>query len=522
MENLRLIVLSFLALALLSAWGQSGQSADSRRQAPNILLLVVDDLKPAAGSYGDKEVVTPSIDRLASTAVSFENAYCQQAVCAPSRISFFTGKRPDRTRVYDLNTFMRDMNPDIVTMPQFFAAHGYETAGLGKLMHGARDNDPRSWTVPYQEDKALKYAKGYKFPADGKYQDPRIKDAANEARRKGMKRKEIRDHLKGEGLYPCVEALDVPDDAYQDGAIATQGIELMKDLAGSDKPFLLALGFHKPHLPFAVPKKYWDLYDREEIEINAFQERAEGSPRYAYHSWGELRNYSDIPDEGDLEEAKQQEVIHGYRASVSYVDAQIGKVLDALDDLGIADNTIVVLYGDHGWHLGDHGLWCKHSNFEQAVKVPLIIRAPGYSEGKRAAGMTELVDIFPTLAGYAGLALPDYLEGESLIPVLDDTGVEVKDYAISQYFRGKDIMGYSLRTGRYRLTLWLKGDFKDTDLFRDPRVEAIELYDYQDDPNETVSLANDPAHAATVAELKAKLLGLLTEQADRYGGAEQR
>ena len=510
-------IITFLILLFsIPVFGQSAKNKKSQKKKPNILLLVVDDLKPVLGCYDDPDVKTPGIDKLAGSGVLFENSYCQQAVCAPSRISFFTGKRPDRTKVYDLKTKMRDKNPDIVTMPQFFKEKGYETVGFGKLLHGAKKEDPPSWTIPYQKDDKLIYAKGYTFPADGRYQNPDIQEAVKETKKLKLNWKETKSFLRKQNLLPSVEKMDIPDDAYVDGAIATNGIKLIEELSASDKPFFVALGFHKPHLPFAVPKKYWDMYDRDKIEINPFQQEAEDSPKYAYSTWGELRNYSDIPGKGDLNEEKQKEIIHGYWASVSYVDAQIEKVLVALEEMGIDDNTIVVLWGDHGWHLGDHGLWCKHTDFEQATKVPFIISAPGYAKGKRAATMTELVDIFPTVIEYAGFEIPTYLEGESLIPVLENTDTQIKDYAISQYFRGKDIMGYSLRVKKYRLTLWLKGDFMNTDVFRNPQIEAVELYDYENDPQEKVSLANNPAYAKTVEELKVKLLGLLTEQADKY------
>jgi arylsulfatase A-like enzyme len=316
-------------------------------------------------------------------------------------------------------------------------------------------------------------------------------------------------------MLPSTECLDVPDDAYSDGAIAAAGTKLLEKLSKKQKPFFLALGFHRPHLPFVAPKKYWDMYDEKEININPFQLHAENSPGYAYHNWGELRNYSDIPPKGKLDPAKQKQLIHGYRASVSYVDAQVGKVISKLEELGLDENTIIVLWGDHGWHLGDHGLWCKHTNFEQATKAPLIIVAPGMSEGKHASTMAEFVDIFPTLADYAGFKVPDYLEGESLVPVLKDPDVQVKDYALSQFFRRADIMGYTMRTERYRITLWMKGDYKHKDLFRDPVIDAVELYDYRTDPQERVSLAGDPEYAEVLKELKEKLLSLLNGQADK-------
>lgn len=508
-----------IAIAVLLSITTFGQknSGNISAKKPNILFITVDDLKPVLGVYGNKEVKTPNIDRFAKTGVVFDNAYCQQAVCAASRISAFTGLRPDRTKVTDLQTQMRKMNPNIITMPQFFKANGYETTGTGKLMHGAKDDDPPSWSIPYKKDSELTYAKGFSYPANGKYQNPEIIKAFNEAKKQKLGWRETNKYLKSLDLAPSTECKDIPDDAYEDGAVAVQGIKYLEKLSKSDKPFFIALGFHKPHLPFAAPKKYWDMYDREKIKIDQFQQHAENSPKYAYQSWGELRNYSDIPAKGDLPIDKQKEVIHGYWASVSYVDAQIGKVLEKLKELGLDKNTIVVLWGDHGFHLGDHGLWCKHTNFEQATKVPFIIHAPGYAKNKHASTMTEMLDIFPTLVDYAGLEIPDILEGESLMPVLKDTKTQIKDYSISQYPRGNQIMGYSMRTEQYRLTLWLKGDFKkNRDIFRNPNIEAVELYDYKTDPYETISLTNNPEYAKTIEQLKAKLLDILVSESDNF------
>ena len=510
-----IIVIIILFLYSIS-FAQNKEEKQEAGKRPNILYIIVDDLKPLLGCYGDTNVKTPGIDKLASKSVLFENAYCQQAVCAPSRVSFFTGKRPDRTKVFDLHTDMREMNPGIITTPQFFKEHGYTTVGLGKLIHGAKRNDPVSWSIHTKKDEKLKYAAGFSYPAVGKYQNPEIINAAKEAEEQGFNWKKTKKYLVERNLFPSTECLDVPDDAYADGAIAEAGIRLMKNLSKKEEPFFIALGFHKPHLPFVAPEKYWNMYDRDKIEENPFQQHAANSPGYAYQTWGELRAYSDIPDEGLLPGDKQKEIIHGYWASVSYVDAQVLKVLDALESLGLSDNTIVVLWGDHGWHLGDHGLWCKHTNFEQATKVPFIIRAPGYAAGKRAETMTELVDVFPTLLEYTGFEIPDYLEGKSLLPVLENPDTQIKDYAISQYFRGKDIMGYSIRTKRYRLTLWMKGDFKSNYLFREPVIDCIELYDYENDPQEKVSQAYNPEYAEIVNELKTKLLDLLNGFADKY------
>ncbi len=510
---MRKIIKIFFLTAII-ALNYTGFAQKNKNQKPNILFIVVDDLKPIIGAYGNTEIKSPNIDKLAESGIKFENAYCQQAVCAASRISAFTGMRPDRTKVTDLHTNMRDMNPDIVTMPQFFKSKGYETVGFGKLMHGAKKNDPRSWTIPYEEDDQLTYAKGYKVPVFGHYQNPEAQKLFDTINTAGFKRKQYVKLLRSNNLLLSTECIDVPDNAYEDGAIAEAAIKQLKKFKNDSKPFFLALGFHKPHLPFVAPQKYWDLYERDKMNLAEFRQHAENSPKFAYHNWGELRKYSDIPAKGSLDTAKQKELIHGYWASISYVDAQIGKVLKELKKLGLDKNTIIVLWGDHGWHLGDHGLWCKHTNFEQATKVPFIISAPGYKKDKKAETMAEMVDIFPTLVEYAGFKIPENLEGNSLIPVLNKPEKEIKDYAISQYPRGNNIMGYSLRTKRYRLTLWLKGDFKHEDLYRNPDIAAIELYDYQNDPLEKISQAENPEYAKIVKELKDKLLHLLVSESD--------
>jgi arylsulfatase A-like enzyme len=509
MKSIILVGISlFISLSVVAGC----KKKEDKKQHQNILFLNVDDLKPMLGCYGDDNIISPNIDKLAAEGVSFNNAYCQQAVCAPSRISLFTGLRPDRTKVWDLKTLMRNVNPDVVTLPQFFKEKGYETLGFGKLFHGAKKGDQISWSVPYYEDDHLTYAKGYVYPANGKYQNPTIHEAYKEAKAQKLGWKATNKYLKSKGLAPSVEYLDIPDDAYEDGAIAAEGVKQLERLSKGNKPFFLALGFHKPHLPFVAPKKYWDMYNRDEIELAPYQGKAVGAPSYAYHTWGELRNYSDIAQKGPVPEDKQRELIHGYRACVTYVDTQIGLVIKKLEELGLKENTVIILWGDHGWHLGDHGLWCKHSNFEQATRVPMIISAPGYSKDATAPTMAEFVDVYPTLCDLAGLPIGKQLEGKSLVPALENPKTIVKDYAISQYPRGNNIMGYSMRTERYRLTLWLKGAYREAEVVTNPEIEGIELYDYQVDPLEKKSLADDAEYASVKEELQEKLLSLLQSQ----------
>lgn len=485
-------------------------------ERPNILFISVDDLKPILGCYGSAEVPTPKIDKLAARGTVFLNAYCQQAICAPSRMSTFTGLRPDSTRVWDLRTSIQEANPDAVTMQQWFKEHGYTSAGGGKTMHGARANHPESWSMPHMDQGKLTFAEGFPRPAHDNafYQNEKSHEVYAELQASNIKQwKERFDYLRERDAMPSTESLDVPDDAYVDGALTNWAMGLLDRFAQSKEPFFLTVGYCKPHLPFAAPKKYWDMFDRDEIELASFRKRAKDSPDFAYHQFGELRSYTDIPSgfNNPIPEEKQRELIHGYYACVAYIDAQIGKLVEKLDETGLAENTIVVIWGDHGYHLGDHGMWNKHSNFEQATRSPLIIIAPGKTPNQKAATMAEFVDIFPTLVELAELEEPYALEGESLVPALEDGSAEVKPYAISQYPRGGNRMGYALRDSRYRLVMWMKDGWRTTKPYNPGVLETIELYDYAKDPDETVNLATDPRYAQIVSQLTASMLAYFKE-----------
>ncbi|MBM4020320.1 MAG: sulfatase [Planctomycetes bacterium] len=447
---------------------------------PNVLFIPVDDLRPQLAAYGRKKMKTPNLDRLAADGTLFERAYCQQAVCAPSRASLLSGCRPDTTRVYDLQTPLPTTMPNVVTLPQHFKAHGYTTVSLGKVYHHGAKDDPKGWSEP-------PWVPPDAFPGYALDESKALMRAANPVQEK-VKMKTAAAQRRG----PPTECGDLADDAYADGKLAAQAMECLRRL--KDGPFFLAAGFFRPHLAFACPKKYWDLYKRDEVDLADNPFRPKGCPDIALHNWGELRAYHGIPAEGPVSEAQARELVHGYYACVSFMDAQVGKVLDELRRLGLAEKTIVVLWGDHGWHLGDHGLWCKHSNFETAVHTPLLARAPGLPAGGRTARLTEFVDICPSLCELAGLPMPEHLEGTSFVPLMKDPGRQWKKAAFSQYPRGR-AMGHSMRTERWRLTRWL-----------DPAgaAVAVELYDHQNDPAENVNLADAPAHAATLAELTAQ------------------
>jgi len=515
-------------LLLASATAVLPGAAQTRPQVPtrpNVLFIAVDDLRPEGRTFNSSSPVeTPNIDRLARRAVAFRRAYVQQAVCSPSRTSLLTGRRPDSTRIFDLQTHFRLTIPDVVTLPQHFKAHGYHTQGLSKIYHGGLD-DPASWSAPHWTPSAPEYgdpalvralrAERDRRRAAGETVAPEVVDRDPAT---GLALK-----LRAPGrrvLGPAWEAPDVPDGALKDGETADKAIALLQEYKDKTQPFFLAVGLLKPHLPFVAPKRYYDRYPLSSIRLPSNYGQPENAPRIALTNWGELRGYRDIPPEGPLPEDQARQLIRAYYASTTYADAQIGKLLDALDRLKLRDNTIVVLWGDHGWHLGEQGLWCKHTNFENATRAPLLVSAPAFakasagrpgsakasagrlgsakaSAGKGAQGVSnalvEFVDIYPTLTELAGLPRPDQLEGVSLVPLLTAPDRPWKRAAFSQYPRAKG-MGYSMRTDRYRYTEWPEGD----------RV-VRELYDHHVDPGETRNVADAPEHAALVRELSAQL-----------------
>jgi iduronate 2-sulfatase len=453
----------------------------------NVLFIAVDDLKPAIGCYGDKLAKTPNLDRLAARGTRFERAYCMQAVCAPSRNAVLTGLRPEVLRIYNLGTNFRKSVPDVQTLPQWFKGHGYASHALGKIFHVGHGNheDPASWSVPHFQAKSIEYA----LPGN------RADGGTREEALFGNSTKPIAALPRGAPY----ESADVPDEAYSDGRLATEAIARLQSFQKNAEPFFLALGFVKPHLPFCAPKKYWDLYDPAVFEPSSRTTPPDGAPPFAPSSWGELRQYKDVPDKGPLSAEQTRTMLHGYYAATSFMDAQLGRVLDALDSLGLASNTVIVLWGDHGWHLGDHGMWCKHSNYEQATRAPLFIAAPGKRGGQAASGLAEFVDLYPTLCDLAALPRPTHLQGRSLVPQLDDPKAPGAAAAFQVYPRGSKfgpLLGHAVRTDRWRYVEWRK---------EDGTAAARELYDLQNDPGETVNVADQPAQAATIEQHAALL-----------------
>ncbi len=461
------------------AIGAAAPAPCAREAAParNILFIAVDDLRPELGCYGHPLIKSPCIDRLAARGTLFEQAYCQQAVCAPSRASLLTGLRPDSTGIYDLDHPVRKTIPKVLSMPQHFRKHGYETVSLGKIYHHHDDDNGIGWTVDAWHPKGNWKGRGYLTPEAQKQIDtgPR----------------------KGAGVGPALEAAPVEDGEYPDGVTAEKAIEWLRKFKQEGKPFFLAVGILKPHLPFNAPQRYFDLYDPAKIRVSDQRAWPEGMPSCAGSNWGELKGYTDIPNGASrLEDGMSVRLIQAYFACVSYIDAMIGKVVDELDRLGLGESTAIILWGDHGWKLSEYGAWCKHTNFELDTHVPLILCAPGSGRGQRSKALVEYVDIFPTLSELCGLPVPESCEGTSMAPLLKDPAREWKAAAFSQYPRGK-LMGYTMRSGPWRYTEWI--DRKSGE------VAHRELYDHAAGPVASRNVADDPRNAETVKRLSALL-----------------
>ena len=463
LREIRGSVLRSVAAVLMCA----GVVAASER--PNVLFLAADDLRNDLGCYGHPMARTPNLDALAARGVLFERAYCQQALCNPSRASLMTGRRPDTLRLWNLTKHFRDEIPDVVTLPQHFRAAGYFAQNIGKIYHNFRQEiqgDPASWNVP----AVLHY---------GNHHDDRP----------------VVDGTPPPNLAsdPKCQCCDVSDEAYYDGRVAKLAVEALRERAAKPEPFFLAVGFWKPHSPFNAPKRYWDLYRREDVAMPANAEWPADAPRIAWHNSREILG----EPARTLTPEAVREIRHGYLANISYLDAQVGKVLGELDRLGLADRTIVVFWSDHGYHLGEQALWAKTSNFELDARVPLIVAAPGLRGGVRTKALAELLDLYPTLTELAGLPRPAGVDGVSLVPVLQDPAAAVRTAALTQhprpaYYKGApEAMGYSLRTGRHRYVEW-----RD---WTNGAVVARELYDHGADPAETRNVAGDPVNAAAVA-----------------------
>lgn len=456
---------------------------------PNVLFIAVDDLRPSLGCYGDHTAVTPNIDRLASRGLVFNRAYCQVAVCNPSRASLMTGLRPDTLGVWTLPIHFREAKPDAVTLPQWLRRSGYKAVSHGKIFHNPTP-DPQSWSEPIRNPEGVQ--QGYPEGWEQVVRDAQEKLPADDWRK---------DNLRG----PAVAVAEVSDTELIDGARTDLVLEDLRRLGREDAPFFLAMGFIRPHLAWIAPKQYWDLYAPGQLPLITDGQVNSDTPPYALSDSYELTHYVDqidFPkpwDERRISAATARELMHGYYACVSYVDAQIGRILDTLDQEGLAEDTMIILWSDHGWKLGEFNGWGKMSNYEIDTRVPLIISAPGMaSAGKTTESLVELLDLYPTICELTGLETPEFAEGCSLVPVLEDPAAGVKPAAFSQYYRkyeNREYMGYAMRTATHRFVEW-----RD---FTSGEVTARELYEHGETHAETQNL---------VGAASAEFLDRLTEQ----------
>ena len=491
---------------------------------PNVLFICVDDLKPLLGCYSVESIYSPSIDALASQGTSFLSAYCQAPLCAPSRTSLLTGLRPDTTKVYfnpfRVKNILRVNMPDIVTLPQHFKNHGYITCGMGKVFDG-RTVDQKHDAVSWSEHPVQKLEVDSRGLGIRGYQNPELQRQITQAMQTSNGK-----HIP----TPPVESCNGPDNIYYDGAMARTAVKKIKEYAKQPKPFFLAVGFFKPHLPFIAPKKYWDLYDRKSIELASNQLFPNNSSPQSnvFPNSGELRDYAGIPRTGLISQSQQRELIHGYAACVSYIDAQIGMLLETLRENQLTQNTIICLWADHGWHLGEHGHWGKSTLYEDATRIPLIIYTPRVGERTRTTSLVELLDLYPTLCDLAGLPQPKHLHGNSLLPLMHDPLAQVHEAVISQsstvdsqmsnqLVGGKideqapinSHMGWALRTEQYRYIEWRHTVLHGNTRFFDSAPVGIEFYDYESDTHENQNLANEISYANIIHHHQALMDRLL-------------
>tara|TARA_B110000003_G_scaffold91431_1_gene93644 strand:+ start:13563 stop:15047 length:1485 start_codon:yes stop_codon:yes gene_type:complete len=440
------------------------------KKKENILFISVDDLRPLFNSYGETNMITPNLDQLASEGVQFNKAYTNIAVCGASRASIMTGIRPSQKRFNDYTTRASVDTPEAISLNRIFKENGYESISYGKIYHYTDDNK-EYWS---EIDNGAK---------QNDYQDP----ISKERKRNG----EMGSHGK---KGPAFEYPDVDDYAYSDGKITKKAIEKLKSLKEDNKPFFMALGYVSPHLPFIQPKKYWDLYDHNTIELANNSYHPKNAPEIAIrsqHYSAELRNmYLDVPKTGNLDNELSKNLIHGYYASVSYMDSLIGELIESLNDLGLRDNTTIVLWSDHGYFLGEHGMWCKHSTFHEAVKIPLIISSSKFSKNKTTESFTELVDIYPTLCEIANIKQPKYLQGKSLVPVLNNPKKILKEEIYTRYKEGEAV---------------IDKDYSYTEFYRGEKYIGNMLYDLKEDKKQNTNISADPDNSVLISKYQKKL-----------------
>ena len=506
--------LQFLLLISWVIFTASACDQDQVADKPNILFVSIDDLRPTLGVYEDPVAITPNLDHLAGEGMTFRQVFCQAAVCAPSRASLMTGLRPDSTRVWHLGDKFREINPATVTMPQHFARHGYHTVNIGKIFHNYMP-DSISWDEP--DMRPAQYLQPDWLGRDGEtfYISETVNKSQAVKRDSLLQLRPVR-YADGWNTGPAWEAADVHDTLYYDGAQTELAKRTLTRLAKMEQPFYFGLGYFRPHLPFAVPKKYWDLYHPDSIPLAANPDIPEGAPIWTMNSMYELRHYDGFGHIGHptssyrMSEDTARILKQGYYASVSYVDALLGDLISHLQTLGIYDNTIIVVWGDHGWKLGDHNSWGKMTNYNIDLQVPLIIRYPDQKKrGVQTDALVELVDLFPSICELAGIEVPDYMQGTSFLPLLEEPERPWKKAAFSQFHRrpgvsadGQRYMGYSINTAEYHYIEWYQWDHRTGT--KGDYVKA-ELYDRLKDPVEKENIAEKEGFEMVVKNMSAQI-----------------
>ena len=462
-------------------------SCQIKQEKPNILFIAIDDLRPELGTYGNTQIKSPNIDKFASQGLVFNRAYCQQPICMASRASLLSGLRPDTLNIYNCESLEEDA-PGILTLDQHFENNGYEIWAAGKIYHHGIDYEVQFGNA-YHKVETEQVGRGYLSS-----ESIEIVEEYDTWYRENR-------NQRGGGRGPAFEWPDVPDNAYHDGKMTDMAIEKFAELKSSDTPFFMAVGYKKPHLPFNAPKKYWDMYPKIQPADNPYH--PENVSQYFDYNFGELRNYYGIPKGNEaLSDSVSQTLKHGYYACVSYIDSQIGRLLEGLKANGLDENTVVILWGDHGWKLGEHNMWCKHTQFHLDNHVPMIVKVPGQKPAKTDA-LVEFVDIYPSLCELAGLELPDHLQGTSFVPLVDNPHQKWKEGALSYWPESnrtdpeKVIMGYTVQTDRYRYTEWVRVSTGE--------LLARDLFDHQIDPDENKSIANDPDNEELMQRLSKML-----------------
>jgi arylsulfatase A-like enzyme len=457
MNSRKLIILSLVLVFLSFKTTKENEEKYTASKKKNILFIMVDDLRPELNIYGENKISSPHIDALAKSGVVFNRAYSNVPVCGASRASLLTGIRPTSKRFLRYNASIKKEAPNELNLVKHLKNEGYTTISNNKITHLKYDIE--EWDEEW-------------YPSSKKW-------------RNYITEENILLESNGKHGY-AYESPDVDDDAYNDGETANKSIQDLKNLKATGKPFFLAVGFVKPHLPFNAPKKYWDLYDFNKIELPKNNQFQANVPSRARHLWGELRYYKDIPKKGQVSNEMAKKLIHGYYASVSYVDAQVGKLIKGLDDLGMRENTTIILVGDHGWSLMEHGLWVKHSNFEVALQVPLIISDSDIQKNKKTNSIAELVDLYPSICDLANISKPAHLEGNSLTNALKNPSKVFKNKAYARYQKGETLIA-----DNFFYTEWQIND----------KTIAKMLYDHNTDPDENRNLAIEDRYKTVIDSL---------------------